>query len=96
MNEDASDHIVVTSLGIVPEALWEHPVVTDYDAGVPDIYRVMRLARRFFGRNRYEHVIDCLTFVPYSDILKTLHLERTIKKLTRGPIPFGRHFYVKA
>ena len=90
------NQIVVTSLGIVPEQLWEHPVVMTYDAGVPDIYRVLRLARRFFGRNRYMHVLDCLQFAPYSDVFSILRLEKTIRGLSRGPVSRSRQFYLKA
>src|SRR6266496_2910627 len=46
--------IVVTALAIVPEELWEHAVVLKYDAGVPDVYRLLRLGRAYFSRNRYE------------------------------------------
>jgi predicted RNA-binding protein len=90
------DQIVVTSLGVVPEALWEHPVVMGYDAGVPDIYRVLRLARRFFKRNGYEQIIDCLQFAPYSDILKILLLEKIVTNVSSGPVPRSRQFYMKA
>ena len=87
--------VVVTSLGIVPEELWSHPVVLRYDGGVPDIYRVLRLARRFFLRNRYANVIDCLQFPPYSDVLAILQREGTIKRLSRGPAQTSRQFYVR-
>ena len=91
----AVDQLVVTSLGVVPEPLWEHPVVVGYDAGVPDIYRVLRLARRFFGRNLYAHVIDCLQFAPYSDIFRILQREGILKRLSRGPVSRSRQFYLK-
>lgn len=87
--------IVVTALGVVPEELWSHPVVLHYDAGVPDIYRVLRLARRFFARSQYRDVIDCLEFPPYSDVLAILWREGTIKHLRRGPARTSRQFYIK-
>jgi hypothetical protein len=92
---DAVDQVVVTALGVVPESLWDHPAVLTYDAGVPDIYRVLRLARRFFRRNIYSHVIDCLQFAPYSDIFKILQREKIVKRLTRGPVTRNRQFYLK-
>jgi predicted RNA-binding protein len=89
------DQLVVTSLGVVPEPLWEHPVVMGYDAGVPDIYRVLRLARRFLARNPYTRVVDCLQFAPYSDIFKILQHEKIVKHLCPGPVSRSRHFYLK-
>jgi predicted RNA-binding protein len=91
----AVDQLVVTSLGVVPEALWDHPAVLAYDAGVPDIYRVLRLARRFFSRNSYTLVVDCLQFVPYSDILRILQREKILRRLSRGPVTRSRQFYLK-
>lgn len=90
------DQIVVTSLGVIPEELWEHPVVMSYDAGVPDIYRILRIARRFFERNRYTHVVDCLQFAPYSDVFSILRLERIVRGLSRGPVRHSRQFFIKA
>lgn len=91
----AVDQLVITSLGVVPEPLWDHPVVMGYDAGVPDIYRVLRLSRRFFSRNRYALVVDCLQFAPYSDILTILQREKVLKRLSRGPIARSRQFYLR-
>lgn len=88
--------VVVTALGVVPEELWRHPVVLKYDAGVPDIYRVLRLARRYFRRNQYESVIDCLEFQPYSDVIEILHREMTIKRIIKGPVRRSRQFYVRS
>jgi hypothetical protein len=38
---DQLDTIVITSIGPVPEAYWEHDFVLRYDTGVCDIYRLM-------------------------------------------------------
>jgi predicted RNA-binding protein len=69
VDSGAVDKIVVSSIGIVPEEFWNHPVVSAYDSGVPDIYRILRLMRLFFSKARYATVIDCLEFRPYSDCL---------------------------
>ncbi len=90
------DQVVVTSLGIVPEVLWDHPLVMAYDAGVPDIYRVLRLARRFFGRNPYTRIVDCLQFAPYSDIFRILQREKIVKHLSYCLVGKSRQFYLKA
>jgi predicted RNA-binding protein len=89
------DQVVITSLGVVPEALWDHPVVMRYDAGVPDVYRVLRLARRFFARNSYTRIIDCLQFVPYSDIFKILQREKIVKRVSYCVASKSRQFYLK-
>ena len=78
---------MITSIGIVPEELWENPVVGSYDAGVPDIYRLLRLARTFFSSHSYDKVIDCLSFEPYSDILRILRAEGHFQELIRGVTP---------
>jgi predicted RNA-binding protein len=75
ITDDHVDKIVVSSIGIVPEPLWNHPVVLSYDSGVPDIYRVLRLMRAFFKKARYERVVDCLEFRPYSDCLQIVARE---------------------
>lgn len=87
--------IVITSLGVLPEELWNHPVVLTYDAGVPDIYRTLRLARKYFSRNQYQEVVDCLEFEPYSDILRILKGEHLIRSLTRQTARPARHFYLR-
>lgn len=69
------DSLVVSSIGIVPEALWDHPVVLAYDSGVPDIFRILRLMRKYFQKSRYAVVIDCLEFKPYSDCLQIVARE---------------------
>ena len=81
----AADEIVITSLGVIPSAHWDDPVVLAYDAGVPDIYRVLRLMRGYFRRLRYEQVIDCLEFEPYRDCLRIIHAEGLIGEIQPGP-----------
>src|SRR5271157_4641731 len=49
--------IVITSIGVIPQELWEHPAVLRYDAGVPDIYRLLRLSRAYFAHNPYQPVV---------------------------------------
>ena len=78
---DAVDKIVVSSIGIVPEEFWRHPVVAAYDSGVPDIYRILRLMREFFRKAKYEMVIDCLEFRPYSDCLSIVMREGLVKAI---------------
>jgi hypothetical protein len=73
-NPDAYAQIVVTALGVVPREYWNHPMVMSYDAGAVDLWRVFQLLRVFFATNRFQTVIDCLSFKPYSDMLQTLHL----------------------
>lgn len=79
------DAIVVSSIGVVPQPLWVHPVAIAYDSGVPDIYRILRLIREFFKARPYEQLIDCLEFQPYSDCLGIVHREGLISGLTLGP-----------
>jgi hypothetical protein len=69
------DSLVVSSIGVVPEALWDHPVVLSYDSGVPDIFRILRLMRKYFQKARYAAVVDCLEFKPYSDCLQIVARE---------------------
>jgi hypothetical protein len=78
------DSLVVSSIGIVPEALWEHPVVLAYDSGVPDIYRILRLMRSYFRKARYTLVIDCLEFKPYSDCLQIIAREGVVGDIRAG------------
>lgn len=93
---DQLHRVVITSLGVLPEEVWSLSQVMAYDAGVPDIYRNLRLARRYFGRLRYETVLDCLQFEPYSDVLRIVHLEGKIGDLVRIPVPRKRHFYIRS
>lgn len=88
--------VVITSLGVFPEEMWNLPQVVAYDAGVPDIYRILRLARVWFAKARYRLVVDCLQFAPYRDVLHILQRESLIPKLERVAIPGRRHFYVQS
>ena len=91
-----ADRIVVTSLGVVPEALWSHPFVMAYDAGVPDIYRVLRLLRSFFAPRPYRMVFDALQYEPYSDVLRLIEREGSIKGVRRVGRFGARGRFVKA
>ena len=79
------DKIVISSLGVVPLEFWNDPVVLAYNSGVPDIYRVLRLMREFFGVVRYECVVDCLEFEPYRDCLRIIKCEGLIGRILEGP-----------
>lgn len=83
--EGEVDQIVISSLGVVPEAFWEDPVVLAYDSGVPDTYRVLRLMREYFSRARYDRVIDCLEFEPYRDCLRIIATEGLVGEIQAGP-----------
>lgn len=87
--------IVITSLGVLPEEVWSMPQVLAYDAGVPDIYRILRLARAFFGRADYELVIDCLQFEPYADILRILKCEGIIREIAKIKVPGRKPFHIR-
>lgn len=77
------DLIVITSLGPVPESLWQHPVVMRYDTGVRDIYRMLTLLRRLLKPSGYESALDCMGFRPYRDILQIVAREGMIGELSR-------------
>jgi predicted RNA-binding protein len=79
------DQIVISSLGVVPQAFWEDPVALSYDSGVPDIYRVLRLMRTFIQAARYDEVVDCLEFEPYRDCLRVIEREGLVGAVTNGP-----------
>ncbi len=80
-----ADRIVISSLGVIPEAFWEDPVVLAYDSGVPDTYRVLRLMREFFKLARYDRVVDCLEFEPYRDCLRIIQAEGLVGDIQPGP-----------
>jgi predicted RNA-binding protein len=81
----SADRIVISSLGVIPSTFWSDPVVLAYDSGVPDIYRVLRLMRAFFGKAHYEAVVDCLEFEPYRDCLQIIRREGLIGEIRAGP-----------
>jgi hypothetical protein len=85
IEQSCVDSIVVSSIGIVPKAYWGHPVVAAYDSGVPDIYRVLRLMRRYFQKAHYHHVVDCLEFKPYSDCLQIIAREGLVGSVLSTP-----------
>jgi hypothetical protein len=86
--------VVITSLGVLPQEVWTLPQVIKYDAGVPDIYRVLRLVRSFFSKANYDCVLDCLQYMPYSDVLTIAHREGIIKQLRKISVPKKRHFVI--
>jgi predicted RNA-binding protein len=83
---DFGETLVISSIGVVPEAFWEHPVVLHYDSGVPDIYRILRIMRSFFRKHVYDTVVDCLEFGPYRDCLSIVAREGCIKHIRGGPV----------
>jgi predicted RNA-binding protein len=82
--------IVISSIGVVPEVHWEHPVALAYDSGVPDIWRILRLMRDYFSRNRFVRVYDCLQFEPYSEAVRILALEGLFSEVVRRPVGRAR------
>lgn len=94
-NPDELHRIVITSIGVLPEETWELPQVMTYDAGVPDIYRILRLVRTYFREMQYECVLDCLQFEPYSDVLRIAEREGIIKKIHKIKVPTQKHFYIR-
>jgi uncharacterized protein DUF5591 len=93
---EAADKIVMTSLGVLPEVVWDEPQVVGYMAGVPDIYRVLRLARSFFASHRYDVVFDCLQFEPYSDVLRIIQREGLIGGITKIRGLGRKPFYIRS
>lgn len=93
---DSVHLIVVTALGVLPQELWSEPAVLAYDAGVPDIYRTLRLARAYFSKNRYDTVLDCLQFAPYSDVLRIVQREGGFADLIRLHVPGRVGYHVRA
>jgi hypothetical protein len=92
---EAHDKIVITSLGVIPEECWEFAAVLQYDAGVPDLYRLLRLLREFFARRPYRYIVDCLDFAPYSDLLRIVQREGLIKDLRRMEMNRRSAFFVR-
>lgn len=82
----AVQQIVISSIGVVPEAHWDHPVALSYDSGVPDIWRVLRLMREYFSRNRFDRVYDCLQFAPYSEAVAILAREGLFTEVVKRPV----------
>ena len=87
--------VVITSLGVIPQELWEMPQVLVYDAGVPDIYRILRIARKFFKKANFECVIDNLQFEPYSDILRIVHREGLIGRIEKIDVRKSERYYIR-
>jgi hypothetical protein len=93
---DRLDTIVITSIGPIPEAYWEHEFVQRYDTGVRDIYRLMLQMKQLLKGTSYAEVWDLMSFAPYSDIIRMLHLEgllpepRRLHSIRRRNIPIYR------
>jgi predicted RNA-binding protein len=92
---ERAERVVVTSLGVVPEAFWREPLVMSYDAGAVDLWRVFQLLRMFFTVNKARSVIDCLSFKPYSDMLSLLKTLGTVHDVSRPLRVRWRSFHVK-
>lgn len=80
---DCFDKIVITSLGPIPEPYWELDLVQRYDTGVRDMYRLLVQARALLRNTEYQTAWDLMSFSPYSDLLRILHLEGYLPKLSR-------------
>ena len=82
-NPQAYTQVVVTAIGVVPQAFWKHPLILTYDAGAVDLWRVFQLLRRFLSGNQFCRVVDCLSFKPFSDMLLILNELRLIPQPIR-------------
>jgi hypothetical protein len=77
------DVIVITSLGPVPKAMWQHPTVLTYDTGIRDVHRVLVLFRRIFRRVHYRTAWDCMALEPYRDLIQILRNEGFVDEVRR-------------
>jgi Domain of unknown function (DUF5591) len=82
---ECADQIVITSLGPVPQQFWDLDIVQRYDTGVRDVYRLFLQTKALLSRTRYRQAWDLMSFVPYSDILRLLHVEGVLPALQRLP-----------
>lgn len=80
---DELDVIVITSIGPVPQPLWDHNFVQRYDTGIRDIYRILIQLRSLLYGTRYEEAWDLMPFAPYSDLLSIAHKEGLLPPLQR-------------
>jgi hypothetical protein len=87
--------VVVTALGVVPEAYWNHPTVMTYDAGAVDLWRVFQLLQVFLLTNHVQVVVDCLSFRPYSEMLGTLQKLGIVRDVIRPLKLRWRGFHVR-
>jgi predicted RNA-binding protein len=69
--KDPSYHkIVMTNIGLVPEEFWNEELVLKYTAGVPDIWRVQKIAEHYFKIHKFEKIVSFVEFAPYIEILE--------------------------
>ena len=80
-----AEFVVITSIGPVPQPLWNHDTVLTYDTAVRDIYRMLVLLRRLLHGSKVSEAYDCLSFGPYRDLLNIVHREGYLRTLTRLP-----------
>ena len=80
---DHYDKVVISSIGPIPEDMWHHEVVLNYDTGVRDLYKILCQMRKFLEGCSYETAIDVLPLVQYGDLIDILHLEKRLPKPTR-------------
>jgi predicted RNA-binding protein len=71
-NDVSYEKIVMSNIGLVPEKYWEEKLILNYLAGVPDIWRLYKLAEEFFGRNKFEEIVCFVEFPPYIEIMEIL------------------------
>ena len=89
-----ADQIVITSLGPVPQRFWELDIVQRYDTGVRDVYRLFLQTKALLSRTKYRFAWDLMSFAPYSDMLRMLHLEGILPIPQRLPTARRRNIPV--
>lgn len=69
-NDSTYHKVVMTNIGLLPEEYWEHDVVLNYTAGVPDIWRIQKLSENFFNKHKFKKIACFVEYSPYLEILE--------------------------
>lgn len=83
--------VVLSSIGIIPEEFWNSEVVMKYNTGVPDIWRVFKLAKYYFEKNKYDKIICYLDYAPYIEIVEILKEILKIKVEIKNSVKYNIH-----
>ena len=79
-NLDEYYKVVITTIGVVPEEYWNHPLILSYNNSYPDLWQVYLRCKEYFSLNKFDEYINCHRYEPFVEIIKLCGITEPTKE----------------
>jgi hypothetical protein len=79
-NHEEYYKVVITTIGVVPQEYWNHPLILSYNNSYPDLWQVYLRCKQYFQLNKFEEYVNCHRYEPFVEIIKLCGIEEATKE----------------